>query len=104
MVDALDTNFRGLIHVLAGVLVREVEREVAKPSTKTRKDSEEGDQTREKAECCSANPSEMKTRPGEARSRSHKSPTGTMGAEHDTAKEFTTRSRCEVQRVHLRSM
>jgi hypothetical protein len=32
MGDALEPNFRGLIYVLAGVLVREVEREVREQS------------------------------------------------------------------------
>lgn len=44
MVEALDPNLRGLIHVLAAVLVREVEREVAETSKEPELDPDDNDQ------------------------------------------------------------
>jgi len=93
--DRLSPNLRGLIHVLAAVLVREIDREMAETSTKTRKDPQEGDQTRARVERCSAQPNEMKTRPGEARSR-FQFPNNHDGGGNDTAKKFTTRDRREL--------
>ena len=44
MAEALDLNLRGLIHVLAAVLIREIARESAEASEKTEKNPDEDDQ------------------------------------------------------------
>lgn len=46
MSEALDLNLRGLIHILAAVLVREVEREMAEASEEIEPDSEDDSQIR----------------------------------------------------------
>ncbi len=43
MSEAFDLNLRGLIYVLAGVLIREIEREMAEASEETVPDSEDDD-------------------------------------------------------------
>ncbi len=43
MAEALDPNLQGLIHILATVLVREVEREMTETSEETESESKDAD-------------------------------------------------------------